>query len=170
MKAPICEICLKSGILCLGCEEKLKKGIITELDVKISKLLYELEEEHHIRDITFVKAVESRSLIVIIVGEGEIGNLIGKGGKTVKFLQRALRKKIRIIEDTDDIRKIIQDLLHPARILGMNILYLPSGDKRYKVRIPKEDERRVPTNVQSAEEIISKLTDLEVEIAFEQYS
>ncbi|KYK36540.1 MAG: KH domain-containing protein [Theionarchaea archaeon] len=167
MKAPICEICLKSGILCLGCEEKLKKSIITELDVKISKLLYELEQEHHIRDITFVKAVESRSLIVIIVGEGEIGNLIGKGGKTVKFLQRALRKKIRIIEDTDDIRKIIQDLLHPARILGMNILYLPSGDQRYRVRIPKEDERRVPTNVQSAEEIISKLTDLEVEIAFE---
>jgi transcription antitermination factor NusA-like protein len=137
------------------------------LDVKISKHLYELEQEHHIRDITFVRAVESRSLIVIIVGEGDIGNLIGKGGKTVKFLQRALKKKIRIIEDTDDVRKIIQDLLHPARVLGMNILYLPSGEKTYKIRVPKEDERRIPTNVQSAEEIISKLIDLEIQIAFE---
>ncbi|MBU7033517.1 MAG: KH domain-containing protein [Theionarchaea archaeon] len=160
MKAPICDICLKSGILCLGCEEKVKKGII-------SKHLYELEQEHHIRDITFVRAVESRSLIVIIVGEGDIGNLIGKGGKTVKFLQRALKKKIRIIEDTDDVRKIIQDLLHPARVLGMNILYLPSGEKTYKIRVPREDERRIPTNVQSAEEIISKLTNLEIQIAFE---
>jgi transcription antitermination factor NusA-like protein len=167
MKAPICDICLKSGILCLGCEEKVKKGIITELDVKISKHLYELEQEHHIRDITFVKAVESKSLIVIIVGEGDIGNLIGKGGKTVKSLQRALKKKIRIIEDTDDVRKIIQDLLHPARILGMNILYLPSGEKTYKIRVPKEDERRIPTNVQSAEEIISKLTNLTIQISFE---
>jgi transcription antitermination factor NusA-like protein len=167
MKAPICDICLKSGILCLGCEEKLRKGVISELDVRIAKLLYQLEEEHHIRDITFVEAVESRSLIVIIVGEGEIGNLIGKGGKTVKVLQRALRKKIRIIEDTDDTRKIIQDLLHPARILGMNILYLPSGEQKYKVRVPREDERRIPTNVQSAEEIVSKLTNLEVQIVFE---
>ena len=167
MKAPICEICLKSGILCLGCEEKLKKGSITDLDVKISKLLYQLEQEHHIRDITFVRAVESRSLIVIIVGEGDIGNLIGKGGKTVKFLQRSLKKKIRIIEDTADTRKIIQDLLHPARVLGMNILYLPSGDRNYRVRVPKEDERRIPTNVQSAEEIVSKLINLNVQIVFE---
>jgi transcription antitermination factor NusA-like protein len=167
MKAPICDICLKSGILCLGCEEKLRKGVVSDLDVKIAKLLYQLEEDHHIRDITFVKAVESRSLIVIIVGEGEIGNLIGKGGKTVKVLQRALRKKIRIIEDTNDTKKIIQDLLHPARILGMNILYLPSGEQKYKVRVPKEDERRIPTNVQSAEETVSKLTNLEVQITFE---
>ncbi|MBU6996602.1 MAG: KH domain-containing protein [Theionarchaea archaeon] len=167
MKAPICEICLKSGILCLGCEEKLKKGVITDLDVKISKLLYQLEQEHHIRDISFVKAVESRSIIVIIVGKGEIGNLIGKGGKTVKFLQRSLRKKIRIIEDTDDVKKIIQDLLHPARVLGMNILYFPSGEKKYKVRVPREDERRIPTTLQSAEEILSKLTDLNIQMTLE---
>jgi transcription antitermination factor NusA-like protein len=167
MKAPICEICLKSGILCLGCEEKLKKGVITDLDVKISKLLYQLELEHSIRDVSFVKAVESRSIIVIIVGKGEIGNLIGKGGKTVKFLQRSLRKKIRIIEDTEDVKKIIQDLLHPARILGMNILYLPSGEKKYKIRVPKEDERKIPTTVHSAEEILSKLTDLNIQMAFE---
>jgi len=167
MKAPICDICLKSGILCLGCEEKLKRGTITDLDVKISKLLYQLEEEHHIRDITFYRAVESRNLIVIIVGKGEIGNLIGKGGKTVKFLQRSLRKKIRIIEDTEDTRKIIQDLLHPARVLGMNILYLPSGENQYKVRIPKEDERRIPTTVKSAEEIITKLVKQKIMIAFE---
>ena len=167
MKAPICEICLKSGILCLGCEEKVKRGVITDLDVKISKLLYQLEQEHHIRDITFVRAVESRSLIVIIVGEGDIGNLIGKGGKTVKFLQRSLKKKIRIIEDTADVRKIIQDLLHPARVLGMNILYLPSGEENYRVRVPKEDERRIPTSVQSAEETISKLINLNVQIVFE---
>ncbi|MBU7045729.1 MAG: transcription elongation factor NusA, partial [Theionarchaea archaeon] len=112
-------------------------------------------------------AVESRSLIVIIVGEGDIGNLIGKGGKTVKFLQRSLKKKIRIIEDTADTRKIIQDLLHPARVLGMNILYLPSGNQNYRVRVPKEDERRIPTNVQSAEEIVSKLINLNVHIVFE---
>lgn len=167
MKAPICEICLKSGILCLGCEDKLRQGVITDLDVKISKLLYELEEEHQIRDISFKKAVESRALIVISVGKGEIGNLIGKGGKTVKFLQKALKKKIRIIEDTEDKKKIIQDLLHPARVLGMNVLYMPSGEQKYKVRIPREDERRVPTNVQSAEEIISKLINLKVTIAFE---
>ncbi|MBU7014726.1 MAG: KH domain-containing protein [Theionarchaea archaeon] len=167
MKAPICEICLKSGILCLGCEEKLRKGTITDLDVKISILLYQLEQEHHIRDISFVKAVESRSIIVIIVGKGEIGNLIGKGGKTVKFLQRSLRKKIRIIEDTDDVRKIIQDLLHPARVMGMNILYMPSGETKHKVRVPREDERRIPTTVQSAEEILSKLTDLNIQVTFE---
>ncbi len=167
MKAPICEICLKSGILCLSCEEKVREGTISDLDVRISKLLYELDQEHQIRDVTFVRAVESRSIIVIIVGKGEIGNLIGKGGKTVKFLQKALKKKIRIIEDTPDVRKIIQDLLHPARVMGMNILYLPTGEQKYKVRVPKEDERRIPTSLQSAEEIISKLTKLNIHLVFE---
>lgn len=167
MKAPICEICLKSGILCLSCEEKVREGTISDLDVRISKLLYELDQEHQIRDVTFIRAVESRSIIVIIVGKGEIGNLIGKGGKTVKFLQKALKKKIRIIEDTPDVRKVIQDLLHPARVMGMNILYLPTGEQKYKVRVPKEDERKIPTSLQSAEEIISKLTHLSIHLVFE---
>ncbi|MFQ6087582.1 MAG: transcription elongation factor NusA [Candidatus Methanofastidiosia archaeon] len=164
MKVPICEVDLRSGILCPGCQAKLKSGEISKLDVEISKLLYKIGQ---IRNTTFKKAVESKSLIVVIVGEGEIGNFIGKGGKTVKYLRRNLGKKIRIIEDTKDFKKIVGDLLHPARVLGINILYLPDGSERFKIRIPRKDDRKIPTSVKSLRQIISKLTGKDMLIEFE---
>ncbi len=82
MKAPICEVCLKTdGILCPADEKKLQDGIISELDVKVARLLYKLLGD---ADIEFKKAVEAGDLVVIVVGEGDVPVVIGKGGKNIK--------------------------------------------------------------------------------------
>ncbi|MHC1605146.1 MAG: KH domain-containing protein [Candidatus Methanofastidiosia archaeon] len=168
MKTPICEICLKSGIMCPGCQEKLSRGEISELDARISKILLELVDKYKVAsDFTFVKAIETDALVTIVVGKNEIGRIVGKGGKLIKGLQKELQKKIRVVEDTKDVRRIAQDLVHPARILGINFLYLPDGSVRKKLRIPVEDERRLPANTKVLEGIILDLADETIEIAFE---
>lgn len=45
MVLPICDVCLKSGILCQGCENKLKTGEVTQTEVDIAKVLYRIGEE-----------------------------------------------------------------------------------------------------------------------------
>ncbi|AMM54919.1 KH domain-containing protein [Pyrococcus kukulkanii] len=169
MKAPICEVCLKTeGILCPADEKKLEQGIITELDVKISRMLYKLLGD---ADVEFKKAVEAGDLIVLIVGEGDVPIVIGKGGKNIKFLMRELGKRVRVIEGrdikgTDDVKKLAMDLLYPAGVFGVNIVYKPGGEQYYKVLVFSRDRNKLPEKAEILESILSQITGVETKIAF----
>ncbi|MCD6372829.1 MAG: KH domain-containing protein [Thermococcus sp.] len=169
MKAPICEVCLKTDdILCPADEKKLQEGTISELDVKVARLLYKLIGD---ADMEFKKAVEAGDLVVIMVGEGDVPIAIGKGGKNIKALMRELGKRIRVIEavdinSTEDLKKLATDLLYPAGVFGVNIVYKPSGGHYYKVLILSRDRKKLPEKPQLLEDILSQIAGTEVRITF----
>lgn len=169
MKAPICEVCLKTDdILCPADEKKLQDGVISELDVKVARLLYKLIGDV---DMEFKKAVEAGDLIVIVVGEGDVPITIGKGGKNIKTLMRELGKRIRVIEavevkGTDDVKKLATDLLYPAGVFGVNIVYKPGGGTYYKVLVLNRDRKKLPEKADILESILSQIVGSEVKINF----
>ncbi|NJE06379.1 transcription elongation factor NusA [Thermococcus sp. M36] len=169
MKAPICEVCLKTDdILCPADEKKLQEGVITELDVNVARLLYRLIGD---ADVEFKKAVEAGDIIVIMVGEGDVPITIGKGGKNIKTLMRELGKRIRVIEavevkGTDDVKKLATDLLYPAGVFGVNIVYKPGGGTYYKVLVMGRDRRKLPEKAEVLESILSQIAGEEVRINF----
>jgi len=169
MKAPICEVCLKTDdILCPADEKKLQEGIISELDVKVARLLYKLLGDV---DMEFKKAVEAGDLIVIMVGEGDVPVTIGKGGKNIKALMRELGKRIRVIEavevkDTEDLKKLATDLLYPAGVFGVNVVYKPGGGNYYKVLVLSRDRKKLPAQPGVLESIMSQMAGTEVKINF----
>lgn len=169
MKAPICEVCLKSeDILCPADEKKLQEGIISELDVKVSRLLYKLLGDV---DMEFKKAVEAGDLVVIMVGEGDVPITIGKGGNNIKALMRELGKRIRIIEavdveSTEDLKKLATDLLYPAGVFGVNVVYRPGGENYYKVLVLSRDRKKLPEKSEILESVLSQIAGSEVVISF----
>lgn len=169
MKAPICEVCLKTdGILCPADEKKLQEGIISELDVKVARLLYRLIDD---ADMEFKKAVEAGDLIVIMVGEGDVPITIGKGGKNIKALTRELGRRIRVIEaaevkGTEDVKKLATDLLYPASVFGVNVVYKPGGGTYYKVLVLRRDRKKLPAKEDVLESILSQIVGSEVKINF----
>jgi len=164
VKAPICEVCLKTeDILCPADEKKLEEGIITELDVKISRMLYKLLGD---ADVEFKKAVEAGDLIVLIVGEGDVPIVIGKGGKNIKYLTRELGKRVRVIESTDDVKKLAVDLLYPAGVFGVNVVYKPDGGQYYKVLVFSRDKSKLPEKSEVLESILTQITGVETKISF----
>ncbi len=168
MKTPVCNICLKTGILCPRCQKMLASGEISENEVKISKLLYELTNKYNIaKNITFVRAIEFDNLLILVVGKNDVYEFVRKGGMIIKSLQQNLQTKIRIIEDTKNIKKIVLDLIYPVRILGVNIVYLPDGTKRKKLRIPLDDEKRLPISLKKVKEIVYEITKESIEIVTE---
>ncbi|WP_456365399.1 KH domain-containing protein [Thermococcus sp.] len=169
MKAPICEVCLKTDdILCPADEKKLQEGLISELDVKVARLLYKLLGDV---DMEFKKAVEAGDLIVIMVGEGDVPITIGKGGKNIKALMRELGKRIRVIEaveveDTEDLKKLATDLLYPAGVFGVNVVYKPGGGNYYKVLVLSRDRKKLPAQPDVLESIMSQMAGTDVKINF----
>lgn len=169
MKAPICEVCLKTDdILCPADEKKLQEGLITELDVKVARLLYKLLGD---ADVEFKKAVEAGDLVVIIVGKGDVPVVIGKGGKNIKTLVKELGKRVRVIEGIetetiDDLKKLATDLFYPASVFGVNIVYKPGGEHSYKILVLGRERKRLPEKPEILESVLAQITGKDVKISF----
>jgi len=165
---PICKICAKTGVLCKSCQTKLDRGEITQLDIDLSNYLMELEGKFPaLKESHFYKTIEFESVLIILVGKGEIASFIGPRGKLIKLLQDKFGKNIRIIEKVSDLKKTIEDLIVPAELLGMNKIYLPTGEVESKARLKLGDESRLPADPTVLEEAIYRLTNERIRIAFE---
>ncbi|MEM3526088.1 MAG: hypothetical protein QXV37_01620, partial [Candidatus Jordarchaeaceae archaeon] len=160
--------CLKSGIYCSTCREKIEKGEVSSLDLEVAKHLLELESRFpNLKDAEFRGAIETDSLIIIVVGPGDISHFIGPKGKIVKVLSDLLKKKVRVIEGSSSVKKTIEDILSPVGVLGVNTIWLPDGTLEKKVRIRKSDSKRLPTSVANLEDIVYRLTKEKIRIALE---
>jgi len=165
MGLPICDVCLKSGILCQGCEDKIKSGKVTELELEISKILYRLAEGK----LGFKKAIDMGDVVIIITDRDQVGKLIGKGGKIVRTISRAIGKRVRVVGEDSDLKSVAEDVLAPARISGINIVYGKDGKEKFKIRVIKDDARRIPASLDVLNRIIKRLTGEETTIVVDEY-
>lgn len=154
MVLPVCDVCLKSGILCQGCENKLESGEISQIDLDIAKVLFKLGDGK----IGFKKTIEVGDIVIIITGKDQVGKLIGKNGKIVRELSRTVGKKIRVVGQDSDLKSVSKDILAPARVSGINIVYGKDGEEKYKIRVMQEDSRKLPGRLDVLNEIIELLT------------
>lgn len=159
---------MKSGMLCPGCTAKIKDGELNDNDLEIAKELYRLSQENKgLKDVRFKRSLKVGNLIIILIEAGEIGSIIGKGGNVIRGLSKKLNKKIRVIEESKDVKKVASDLLYPAKVYGINIVYMPDGTIIKRLRLGKEFERKLPIATKSVKEILLLITGENVDIVFE---
>jgi transcription antitermination factor NusA-like protein len=84
-----------------------------------------------------------------------------------KHLARELDAKVRVIVETGDMRRLIEQVISPASLLGVNQVWLPDGTEIVNVRVPRRDRRYLEKNRSVAEELIAKLTGKRARITFE---
>jgi len=155
-------------MLCPGCTAKIKDGELSDNDLEIAKELYRLSQENKgLKDVKFKRSIKVGNLIIILIEAGEIGSIIGKGGNVIRGLSKKLNKKIRVIEESKDVKKVSADLLYPAKVYGINIVYMPDGTIIKRLRLGKEFERKLPIATKSVKEILLLVTGENVDIVFE---
>lgn len=57
---------------------------------------------------------------VFVVDQGEIGKAIGKGGQTVIQLQKKLKKRIKIVEYSPELKTFINNLVSPLKLKSID--------------------------------------------------
>lgn len=166
MKTPICFFCAKSGVLCPSCQEKLDKGEITEADVEVSKWFINYETKNpQLKDYAIHKTVKLPNMMIVMVSGGSSNKALL--AKISKQLSEEKKTNVRIIEKTSSIKRLLEQIVTPARVMGANTIWLPDGSWESTIKMPRSDLRKMPIDPRSAEEAIRILTGEVIHIVFE---
>lgn len=166
-KLPCCIACAKSDILCYSCQERLESGDLTDLDLDIAEFLLELEEEDPdlgLSEIKFYKSIDLGNLIIMIVGKEET-DIIKKVVRTIRHELQLPR--IQIIEKSKgsvDLKNLLNDFVHPGKLLGINKIFLPTGEIEFKATVQVKARDRIPISRSNLEDLIKELTESTVRI------
>jgi len=161
--------CVKSGSLCQKCEEKVRKGAITEQDLRIIRTLSELEKEYSIlQNVFFHKSVETGNTLAILVDKSDMGRVLGHGGKIIRTLGEKTGKRIKILAYGSDPRQFLEELLNPFSILTINTIWLPDGTTETKVILQGREPKHMPINLDVAKRLAKDIAGLTLRIEFER--
>lgn len=166
MKLPLCNVCVTSGILCNACQAKLDSGEMTDEDIKIARVLKkEFADEKNVKNAEIKRIVSTKSLVLIVCSKDSGPALIGKGGTIVKRLGQELGKNVRVVEESDDMRTFLQNIIFPVPVISLNVLYANSGEK-YRIRVPAG--RPLPINKDMFLEVAAEILGKPVELITER--
>jgi hypothetical protein len=163
-------------MLCESCQGRLEAGELSNLDIDISEILLEIEEANpdlKFSEASFFKSIELEKMVILVIGKGETE--IFK--QVIKKLQRELKlPRLEFIEKSKEssdlknkisekeLKNIISDFVKPGKLVGVNKLFLPTGDDEYKARVNVKQTERLPLSKENLEKIIKELTNTIVKI------
>jgi transcription antitermination factor NusA-like protein len=170
VKTELCSFCVKSGILCSKCQERLDKGRITQLDLKVIRLLSELEKHYPgLQEVHFHKAVEIGDTMAIMVERRDIGQLMDEEGRLLRAIGEQLGgKKIKVLGYGGDDRRLMEELLAPLAILTINTVWLPDGSKETKTILQGRTPRHMPVDLEAVKQLAKEIQGITLRIEFER--
>lgn len=151
--------------MCPSCDAKRGSGEMSDLDIEVSRILHKINELHNITAAQFSHAIDLGDAVLVFT-PGEAGLLIGRGGKVVSALSAALGKRVRVVSERGDARKSLEDLITPAKILGINESF-HAGSTRLSIRLAKSDEKLLRIDVRKLEPLVAKWMGKPVVFVFE---
>ena len=167
MKTELCSFCLKSGMLCQKCAAKVKAGDISDLDLRIARLLLSLEEKYpSLQNVCFYKAVDVNRTLAVLVGRGDVPRILGYGGKIIRAISDETGKSVRVLEQGVDDRKFLEDLFIPLSILTINTIWLPDGTTETRVILRRKRGGQLPFDLKAIREIAQKVRKMSLRVEF----
>ena len=161
--------CVKSGILCRRCEEKLEKGQVTELDLKVIQRMVELEKNNPVlEDVTYHRSVEADEMMAVLVDKKDMPKLLGGGAKVVKDLGETFGKRVKLISFGGDDREFLEDLFSPLSILTINTVWIPDGSTETKVILTGRKPNKMPVDLEKVQKIAKELKGMTLRMEFER--
>ncbi len=165
VRLPVCEHCASGRDLCPADQDKLERGDITKFDVEVSRVLHELDGYYRIGDgVELVRAYDLGSFVLLVI-RGEMGRLIGKGGKVLKAIRQRLGKPVRIVEIDVDPKKTVQDLFAGVRVVGVSTVRTKEGTV-HKIYLLRRDAKFLPFPYRDVERALSLVLPGEYVVEF----
>lgn len=167
MKTPICSFDAKTGTLCSKCEDKLRSGHLTQADVECAvKLVKIAERDQEINKFTMINAYHVNGDIVLVLQRSDLSALRSNVELSRK-IQQQFQSKVWFVEAEATDKRFLENLFFPARILTINLIWLPDGNKLTKVIVAAKDAQVSGIDVQQIQKITKTVRNIELLVDFE---
>ena len=165
MKTELCHFCLKTGVLCSRCEEKVRKGEVSPSYMKIARLLLELEAKGFgaLEETRLLNVAEVGDILVLVFDRGDLVRLKPIKGRLARTLEEKLGKRVHIMEGGVDERAFLEQLFWPSTLLTINKVWLPDDSVETKVLLKG---RRPWAEVGKLVEVARRLRGLSLRVEF----
>lgn len=167
MKTPICSFDAKTGTLCSKCEDKLQSGHLTQADVECAvKLVKIAERDQEINKFTMINAYHVNEDIVLVLQRSDLSALRSNVELSRK-IQQQFRSKVWFVEAEATDKRFLENLFFPARILTINLIWLPDGNKLTKVIVAAKNAQVSGIDVEQIQKITKTVRNIELLVDFE---
>ena len=167
MKTPICSFDAKTGTLCSKCEDRLRSGHLTQADVECAvKLVKIAERDQEINKFTMINAYHVNGDIVLVLQRSDLST-IRSNVELSRKIQQQFQSKVWFVEAEATDRRFLENLFFPARILTINLIWLPDGNKLTKVIVAAKDAQVSGIDVEQIQKITKTVRNIELLVDFE---
>lgn len=165
MKSPICSFDAKTGVLCSKCEAELQSGDITGDDVNASITLSRLAQRNQdVNKFTLVRGIQVGDDFVLVLGSADV-SLLRQNAALADRVEKEFGHKTWFVEAEASDRRFMENLFHPARVLSINLFWLPDGNKLTKVTAA-EGAQKSMVDVEKIQKIAREVRSIELLVEF----
>jgi transcription antitermination factor NusA-like protein len=166
LQTPFDDFCLKSNILCKSCDRKIRSGEYSKIDLEISRfLLDQTQDIHQLANLTFRRSILEGEYLILILGKGHSNNFLVHGRKLIKDLSKKYGKRVKVLEENQSTREILESLFTPAKILALNTIWLPDGTTETKVILGKH-VRWQKSEIDSLKKLAKMIKGVDIRVEF----
>lgn len=162
MRLPICIFDAKTGVLCSKCESRLKNGELSKIDVECSIKLIKLSNKN--QDIDKLNLIGSQKIdedYVLILKDSNVSH-INSNDKLISSIEKEFNGKVWFVEANSSVRKILENLFFPIRILKTNMIWLPDGNQVTQVTIESKDYEKFFSIIEKIKKIVNVVRNIEL--------
>jgi transcription antitermination factor NusA-like protein len=168
LKTPICTFDAKTAILCTKCETRLRLGHLTDMGIegaiKITKLA---ERNQDINKFTMTAASRVDKDFIIALSGSDISTIRSNSALLKKF-EDEFQSKVWFVEAEATDRRFIENLFFPAKVLAVNMIWLPDGSKLTKAIISSSNKfQSQQPNIEKIKQIAREIRNIELLVEFE---
>ena len=161
MKTPICTFDAKTSILCTKCETKLRLGQLTDSDVdgaiKIAKLA---EGSQDVNNFTMIGASKVGDDFILTLRSSDI-NILRTNASILRRFENEFQSKVWFVEGQATDRRFIENLIFPAKVLAVHMIWLPDGIKLTKVMVSAKNKLEVESSIKKIKRIAKQIRNIE---------
>jgi transcription antitermination factor NusA-like protein len=155
-------------MLCNKCQEKISKGIVDNLYMKVAQYLLKIEGQHtQLQKARLAKVTDAGGFLVLVVGRGDRVKFMGNGGKLTRDIGNEFHRRVLVIEEGVNDRGFLEDLFEGQHIVTINIIWLPDGTTETRVVLQGRGARRLSKKrMRALSEIAKRVRDMDLRIEY----
>jgi transcription antitermination factor NusA-like protein len=162
----------KTGILCSKCDAKLNSGQLNQAavfsSIKLAKLA---EKDQEISKFTLVGSHKVDDDYILFLRTSDIITIRSNPAIVQKFAGE-FNANIWFVEAEGTDRRFMENLFYPRRVLNMNLIWLPDGNKLTRVVVNQESVKRssMLLDVDKIRKVAKAVKRIELIVEFETLS